>query len=198
MNICYKYVIIILLSILIITFICSIIFETFHLMGDIETKNIIKDLLISDIIITAFMILVNAYLLYTALYFFYKNQIFIFLLLMFIFLLIKIFMLIMLINNQDIDFGYSLINMAILVIGSQMTFLFISFIFGLFYRYKFIKDLDESPLNRIDEFITEDMYKNILTQSLNPNDKELKKDFEKIFEQRKTESIRTSVLNTSN
>ena len=144
------------------------------------------------------MILVSAYLLYTALFFFYKNQIFIFLLLMFIFLIIKIFMLLMLINNQDIDFEYSHINMAIFVTGSQMAFLFITFIFGLFYRYKFIKDLDESPLNRIDEFITEDMYKNILTQSLNPNNQELKKDFEKQFEQRKTESVLTSVLNTSN
>ena len=76
-----------------------------------------------------------------------------------------------------------------------MGFQFITFIFGLFYKYQLNKDLDESPLNRVDEFITEEMYKNILRQSLSPNDVTLKKDFEKQFEQRKSEMTRNTISN---
>ena len=85
--------------------------------------------------------------------------------------------------------------MAIFIIIAQMGFQFITFIFGLFYKYQLNKDLDESPLNRVDEFITEEMYKNILRQSLSPNDVTLKKDFEKQFEQRKSEMTRNTISN---
>ena len=47
------------------------------------------------------------------------------------------------------------------------------------------------------EFMTEEMYRNIIRQSLNPNDISLKKDFEKQFEQRKAEIRQNSVVNTS-
>ena len=45
--------------------------------------------------------------------------------------------------------------------------------------------------------MTEEMYRNIIRQSLNPNDISLKKDFEKQFEQRKAEIRQNSVVNTS-
>ena len=195
MNYCFTIVIIILLSILIILYICSIIFESIYISGNDKIKNIILDLLVSDIILSTFMIIVNSYLIYTALYFFSKNQMVLFLVLMIIFLLIKLFLVLIITNNEKISLEYSYINMAIFIIIAQMGFQFITFIFGLFYKYQLNKDLDESPLNRVDEFITEEMYKNILRQSLSPNDVTLKKDFEKQFEQRKSEMTRNIISN---
>ena len=189
MNKCYKVIIFILLCILIISHICSIIIESIYLSDDNEIKNVILFILISDITFSTLIIIINGYLLYTALYFFSKNQILLFLIMIFIFLIIKVFILIMLIKNGNISFELSHISLIIYIIYSQVFFLFITLIFGLFYRYKFNKEIDESPLNRIDEYITEEMYNNILTQSLNPNDKELKRDFKKQFEQRKTENL---------
>ena len=181
MNYCFTIVIIILLSILIILYICSIIFESIYIF--------------SDIILSTFMIIVNSYLIYTALYFFSKNQMVLFLVLMIIFLLIKLFLVLIITNNEKISLEYSYINMAVFIIIAQMGFQFITFIFGLFYKYQLNKDLDESPLNRVDEFITEEMYRNILRQSLSPNDVTLKKDFEKQFEQRKSEMTRNTISN---
>ena len=195
MNYCFTIVIIILLSILIILYICSIIFESIYISGNDKIKNIILDLLVSDIILSTFMIIVNSYLIYTALYFFSKNQMVLFLVLMIIFLLIKLFLVLIITNNEKISLEYSYINMAVFIIIAQMGFQFITFIFGLFYKYQLNKDLDESPLNRVDEFITEEMYKNILRQSLSPNDVTLKKDFEKQFEQRKSEMTRNTISN---
>ena len=189
MNKCYKIIIFILLCILIISHICSIIIESIYLSDDNEIKNVILFILISDITFSTLIIIINGYLLYTALYFFSKNQILLFLIMIFIFLIIKVFILIMLIKNGNISFELSHISLIIYIIYSQVFSLFITLIFGLFYRYKFNKEIDESPLNRIDEYITEEMYNNILTQSLNPNDKELKRDFKKQFEQRKTENL---------
>ncbi len=195
MNYCFTIVIIILLSILIILYICSIIFESIYISGNDKIKNIILDLLVSDIILSTFMIIVNSYLIYTALYFFSKNQMVLFLVLMIIFLLIKLFLVLIITNNEKISLEYSYINMAVFIIIAQMGFQFITFIFGLFYKYQLNKDLDESPLNRVDEFITEEMYRNILRQSLSPNDVTLKKDFEKQFEQRKSEMTRNTISN---
>ena len=189
MNKCYKIIIFILLCILIISHICSIIIESIYLSDDNEIKNEILFILISDITFSTLIIIINGYLLYTALYFFSKNQILLFLIMIFIFLIIKVFILIMLIKNGNISFELSHISLIIYIIYSQVFLLFITLIFGLFYRYKFNKEIDESPLNRIDEYITEEMYNNILTQSLNPNDKELKRHFKKQFEQRKTENL---------
>jgi len=193
MNKCYKIIIFILLCILIISHICSIIFESIYLSGAHEIKNIIIFILISDISFSTFIIIICGYLLYTALYFFSKNQIFLFLIMIFIFLIIKIFILIMFMKHENNNSEISHINTIIYIIYTQVFFLFITLVFGLFYRYKFNKEIDKSPLNRVDEFITEEMYNNILTQSLNPNDKELKRDFEKQFKQRKTENLYNSV-----
>ena len=198
MNSCYKIIIIILLFFLILSYICSIIFEFRCLMRGDDSKNNTLSLLITDIIITIFIIIVNVYLIYNAFYYFSQKQLYIFLLLIAIILIVKIFILIMIVISVNITLEYSDFNMIVFLTFGQSCFLFILFIFGLVYKCKLSKELDESPLNRVDEFITEDMYKNILTQSLNPNDKKLKKDFKKQFEQRKTESSRISMFNTHN
>ena len=187
MNSCYKIIIIILLFFLILSYICSIIFEFRYLIRDDDSKNN-----------TLFIIIVNVYLIYNVFYYFSQKQLYIFLLLIAIILIVKIFILIMIVISVNITLEYSDFNMIVFLTFGQSCVLFILFIFGLFYKCKLSKELDESPLNHVDEFITEDMYKNILTQSLNPNDKKLKKDFKKQFEQRKTESSRISMFNKSN
>ena len=113
------------------------------------------------------------------------------------FLTIKLCLLLIIINNGNISFDFSYLNMSVFIIFAQIVFLFATFIFGLFYRYQLKKDLEESPLNKVDEFMTEEMYRNIIRQSLNPNDITLKKDFEKQFEQRKAEIRRNSEFDTS-
>ena len=197
MNYCYTIVIIILLSILIILCILSIIFESIYLSGDDKFTNIIMNILVSDIIFTAFIIIINSYLIYTSLYYFSKIQMIIFLVVMLTFLLIKLCLLLLIIYNGNISFDFSFLNMSAFLIFAQIVILFATFIFGLFYRYQLNKDLEESPLNKVDEFMTEEMYRNIIRQSLNPNDISLKKDFEKQFEQRKAEIRQNSVVNTS-
>ena len=197
MNYCYTIVIIILLSILIILCILSIIFESIYLSGDDKITNIIMNILVSDIIFTAFIIIINSYLIYTSLYYFSKIQMIIFLVVMLTFLLIKLCLLLLIIYNGNISFDFSFLNMSVFLIFAQIVILFATFIFGLFYRYQLNKDLEESPLNKVDEFMTEEMYRNIIRQSLNPNDISLKKDFEKQFEQRKAEIRQNSVVNTS-
>jgi len=196
MNYCYTIVIIILLSILIILCILSIIFESIYLNGD-DNNKIIKNILISDIIFTSFIIIINPYLIYASLYYFSKIQMIIFLAEMLTFLTIKLCLLLLIINNGNISFDFSYLNMSVFIIFAQIVFLFATFIFGLFYRYQLKKDLEESPLNKVDEFMTEEMYRNIIRQSLNPNDITLKKDFEKQFEQRKAEIRRNSEFDTS-
>ena len=197
MNYCFTIVIIILLSILIILCILSIIFESIYLKGDDTIANIILNILVSDIIFTAFIIIINSYLIYNSLYFFSKNQMYIFLALMLIFLSIKLCLLLLLVKYENIRFQFSYLNMSVFIIFFQMVFLLATFVFGLFYRYQLNKELEESPLNKVDEFMTEEMYRNIIRQSLNPNDISLKKDFEKQFEQRKTEFNRNTVINIS-
>ena len=197
MNYCYTIVIIILLSILIILCILSIIFESIYLSGDDKIKNIIMNILVSDIIFTAFIIIINSYLIYTSLYYFSKIQMIIFLVVMMTFLLIKLCLLLLIIYNGNVSFDFSFLNLSAFLIFAQIVILFATFIFGLFYRYQLNKELEESPLNKVDEFMTEEMYRNIIRQSLNPNDISLKKDFEKQFEQRKAEIRQNSVVNTS-
>lgn len=65
---------------------------------------------------------------------------------------------------------------------------FISIILCCKERKGLLKEIKESPLNYIDEYITEDMYNNILSQSQNPNDLELKKNFLKFIKEKKKKS----------
>ena len=63
-------------------------------------------------------------------------------------------------------------------------------------RRKLLQEIKESPLNYVDEYMTEDMYTSILKQSLNPGNPELKKDFQKKLELRKTEGSKFSSTNS--
>ena len=60
-----------------------------------------------------------------------------------------------------------------------------------------IKEIEESPLNYVDETITEEVYNSILSQCLNPDDKKLKKEFQKKMKKRKIQISNLSLNSNS-
>ena len=196
MNECLKIVNLIILFILLTLYICLIISEIIYLIDKKEVKNIIYYILLIDIIITSISIFITLLLGFLSLYFSSKDKLLIFLIITFIFLLTKILSSIIIYLKEDINFEYSIINIIFCIIISEIFLLILSFILCLIQRNQLIKEIKESPLNYVDENMTEDIYKIILSQSLNPENKELKKDFIKQLELRKNEGSRYSSLNS--
>jgi len=56
----------------------------------------------------------------------------------------------------------------------------LNIIFGYFEYSILIKDIEDCPLNKVDDEITEDLYKNIILMSKDPNNKSLQKNYEKL------------------
>ena len=112
------------------------------------------------------------------------------------FLLSKILSFIIIYLKEEINFEYSLINIIFGIIILEIVLLILNFILCLIQRNQLIKEIKESPLNYVDEYMTEDIYKIILSRSLNPENKELKNDLIKQLELRKTESSRFSSSNS--
>lgn len=44
-------------------------------------------------------------------------------------------------------------------------------------RHSLLKQLSNTPLSQIDDKLSEELYKNILSQSINPNDKKLEEEY---------------------
>ena len=196
MNECLKIVNLIILFILLTLYICLIISEIIYLIDKKEVKNIIYYILLIDIIITSISIFITLLLGFLSLYFSSKDKLLIFLIITFIFLLTKILSSIIIYLKEDINFEYSIINIIFCIIISEIFLLILSFILCLIQRNQLIKEIKESPLNYVDEYMTEDIYKIILSRSLNPENKELKNDLIKQLELRKTESSRFSSINS--
>lgn len=83
-------------------------------------------------------------------------------------------------------------------IGIQVFFCLLNLILSIIERAKLIQEIKESPLNYVDENITEDMYKNILSQSLNPENAELKENFKKYISKKRNSSTNSSNTVSSN
>ena len=196
MNECLKIVNLSILFILLTLYICLIISEIIYLIDKKEVKNIIYCILLIDIIITSISIFITLLLGFLSLYFSSKDKLLIFLIITFIFLLTKILSSIIIYLKEDINFEYSIINIIFCIIISEIVLLILSFILCLIQRNQLIKEIKESPLNYVDEYMTEDIYKIILSRSLNPENKELKNDLIKQLELRKTESSRFSSINS--
>ena len=196
MNECLKIVNLSILFILLTLYICLIISEIIYLIDKKQVKNIIYYILIIDIVITSISIFITLLLGFLSLYFSSKDKLLIFLIITFIFLLTKILSSIIIYLKEDINFEYSIINIIFCIIISEIVLLILSFILCLIQRNQLIKEIKESPLNYVDEYMTEDIYKIILSRSLNPENKELKNDLIKQLELRKTESSRFSSINS--
>ena len=196
MNECLKIVNLSLLFILLTVYICLIISEIIYLIYEKEIKKITYYILLIDIVITSISIFVTLLLGFLSLYFSSKDKLLIFIIITFFFLLSKIFSSIIIYLKQDINFEFTVINIIFWIIISEIFLLILSFILCIIQRNQLIKEINESPLNYVDEYMTEDIYKIILSRSLNPENKELKNDLIKQIELRKNESSRLSSTNS--
>ena len=198
MSECLKTYNIILLFILLSLYITSVISEIIYFISNSENNKNIFIISLIDSIITIIIIPVDIFLGLPSLLYLSKDKLFIFLIISFFFLLGKITISLISIIKEYFNFEFKLINVVLLIIFVELILLIVSFILCFIQRYQLIKEINEAPLNYVDEYITEDMYKIILKQSLNPEDKELKKDFQKKMELRKSEGSYSSLNSLPN
>lgn len=65
--------------------------------------------------------------------------------------------------------------------GVSLLLLIISVVLSLIERKNIINEYTDTPLSQINENISEELYKNILSQSVNPNDKKLEEEYKRII-----------------
>ena len=187
MNDCLKMFNIILLFLLLILYICSIEFELFYLILH-NSKNFIFYFSINDSVFSIIMIIITLLLGFSSIYYNSKWKIFIYLIALFFFISEKIFFIAILYKREDINFEFTFINIIFFLISGQITLLLLNIFLCILQRNKIIKEMKEAPLNYVDQNLTEEMYNNILTQSLNPEDQKLKLEFIEKLQQRKSSS----------
>ena len=114
-----------------------------------------------------------------------------------IFLLIQIGFVIWVIEQKE-----TVLNTKLLIITKCVCafFYFITIITSIILRNHILKESEKAPLALIDETLTEDMYKNILSQGKNPNDAKLVEEFDKMFNENTNNKLFRSSLsdNTEN
>ena len=187
MNECLKMFNIILLFLLLILYICSIEFELFFLIL-YNSKNITFYFSINDSVFSIIMIIITLLLGFSSIYYSSKGKIFIYLIALLFFIFEKIFFISILYKIEDIEFKFTFINIIFFLISGQIILLLLNLFLCILQRNKIIKEMKEAPLNYVDQNLTEEMYNNILTQSLNPEDQKLKLEFIEKLQQRKSSS----------
>lgn len=83
-------------------------------------------------------------------------------------------------NNSEITNVKLGKNLLFIITCFKIIFRFINIIFIIKGKNKINQEIKSSPLNNIDDFISEDLYHNIIKMSKNPNDISLIKDYEKL------------------
>lgn len=83
-------------------------------------------------------------------------------------------------NNSEITNVKLGKNLLFIITCFKIIFRFINIIFIIKEKNKINQEIKSSPLNNIDDFISEDLYHNIIKMSKNPNDMSLIKDYEKL------------------
>lgn len=96
-----------------------------------------------------------------------------------IFSLIMIaFSIICIIKNIWVISEFDEIDMTCFVINCVSSFsTILTIVLTIIERYSLIKQLSTTPLSQIDDKLSEELYKNILSQSINPNDKKLEEEY---------------------
>ena len=171
-----------LLTISLLLYSSSLITEIIYLMHN--ASDFTFYLFLIDSIISLLMILITLMLGFVSIYYSSKNKLFWYLIILFFILGFKIVLFFLILKemkaNNDND-----IRIIFIITSTQIIIIFLNFISSLIERCKLIQEIEESPLNYVDENITPELYKSILSQSLNPDDKKLKNDFHKKFKKRK-------------
>ena len=171
-----------LLTISLLLYIGSPIIEIIYLIYN--ESNITFYLFLIDSIISSIMIFITLILGFASIYYSSKNKLFWYLIILFFVFGFKVALFFLILkemkdnNNNDIKIIFIITSIEILII-------FLNFISSLIERCKLVQEIEESPLNYVDENITPELYTSILYQSLNPEDKKLKNDFHKKFKKRK-------------
>ena len=171
-----------LLTISLLLYIGSPIIEIIYLIYN--ESNITFYLFLIDSIISSIMIFITLILGFVSIYYSSKNKLFWYLIILFFVFGFKVALFFLILkemkvnNNNDIKIIFIITSIEILII-------FLNFISSLIERCKLVKEIEESPLNYVDENITPELYTSILSQSLNPEDKKLKNDFHKKFKKKR-------------
>ena len=110
-----------------------------------------------------------------------------------IFLLIQIGFVFWVIMKEQSE---TVLNTKLLIITKCVCafFYFITIITSIILRNHILKESEKAPLALIDETLTEDMYKNILSQGKNPNDAKLVEEFDKLFNENTNNKLFRSSL----
>lgn len=181
-----------LLTILFFLYITSVIFDILKCTN--EEQDFLFYLFIFDSIFSIIMTLLTLLLGFVSIYFSSKEKLLIYIIILCIAFCIKSIVFILLyrnitnINDVLLIFIISIIEIVIIALN---------FISALYERNLLIKEIEESPLNYVDETITEEMYNSILSQCLNPDDKKLKKEFQKKMKKRKKQISHLSLTSNS-
>ena len=193
---CLKITNICILILLTALYISSIISEIIYLVNNKENITFTFYIILIDLILTTITVL-NVFLLgFPSLCFLSIDKLVTYSIIKVFIILEKIFSFIILFLKENINLDYNLINIIFYIFSIQIILSIINIILCFVLRRKLIQEIKESPLNYVDEYMTEDMYTSILKQSLNPENYELKIDFQKKLELRKNESSRFSSTNS--
>ena len=193
---CLKITNICILILLTALYISSIISEIIYLVNNKENITFTFYIILIDLILTTITVL-NVFLLgFPSLSFLSIDKLVTYSTIKIFIILEKIFSFIILFLKENINLDYNLINIIFYIFSIQIILSIINIILCFVLRRKLIQEIKESPLNYVDEYMTEDMYTSILKQSLNPENYELKIDFQKKLELRKNESSRFSSTNS--
>ena len=191
MTFCSTAMIFISLSFLICLYICSITLGIIYIIS--QNNNIIFILSLTDVSISFIMIIITILLGFIPVYFSLKDKLYIYIIILLFIFGFKIFDVIILFMEEDKQ-NELLLFISKIIIITEVFLILLNFLLCACFLIKLIREVEESPLNYVDETITEEMYNNILSQCLNPDDKKLKLDFQKKLENRKSEVSRMSRL----
>ena len=174
-----------LLTILLALYISSIVFEIIYFLHN-NKNDFLFYLFISDSITSFLMIFITLLFGFVSIYDSSKDKLLYYILIVsFIFCLkIALFILFSTKLKNKIDE----IKIIFIITSTQIIIIFINIISCLCERCRLIQELEEAPLNYVDENITPELYNSILSQCLNPEDKKLKIDFQKKLRKKKKQT----------
>jgi len=169
-----------LLTISLLLYVSSLITEIIYFIHN--ESDFTFYFFLTDSIISSLMIFITLILGFVSIYYSSKDKLFWYIIiLIFVFgLKIALFFLILK-EMKDKNNNDKYIKIIFIITSTQIVIIFLNLISSLIERCMLIQEIEESPLNYVDENITPELYQSILSQCLNPEDKKLKNDFQKKF-----------------
>jgi len=172
-----------LLTISLLLYVSSLITEIIYLIHN--ESDFIFYFFLTDSIISSLMIFITLILGFVSIYYSSKDKLFWYIIILIFVFGLKIALLFLILKEmKDKNNNDKYIKIIFIITSTQIVIIFLNFISSLIERCMLIQEIEESPLNYVDENITPELYQSILSQCLNPEDKKLKNDFQKKFKKR--------------